>query len=336
MRSWPILDGALHLATCDLDEDGVAVTGGACDTDPVRARLRASAEATERHALLLASRSLAVSADELGEDAVRVLPPAPRYAGERWWVVGRTHPEGDPVGVLARAVLLGWTGGVRLEWKQSSSGTALRHDPEDAYAAALAETLERYAVRQLWRGELAVTEIDGLYEMLPTGLTDAFTASGVRAHAWHLHTGLPIAVVVAALTRQDREQITFGAGAGPLGKEPAAVEHAVLEAVSVRAALAGSGLPRDATDADAVRRTALTRQTDFLRHMASVTAPPGGAPDARDLTAAVRDRFGVPVVRVDLTAGDDQSLVRVHVPHEDFLTPLPGRGGYRIAPGYLE
>ncbi len=334
MRLWPILSGALHLATRERAGREHRAVGGACDAEPARAALRADAEALERLTLLEQGPALVRRrADVVGVPG-GTLVPHPALDDDPWWVVGRSAA-GD-VAVPASVALLGWRGDGRpLRWKQSSVGTAAHPDGECAATTALLECLERHAVRRVWHGSTALAPADALVATAAGPRLDGeLRRARLHPRAWLVATDLPVVVALVAVTRSDRQQITFGACARLAGDEVAAVRHALHEAISVRAALAGDSA---ATETAAPRRLAL-RQDEFLRYLEGLVehhvtpAPP--APGG--LEHAVEERFGVPVVRIPLPTQGASPVVRVVVPHEDFLVPRDSHDRYALAPGYIE
>lgn len=343
MKTWPILSSTLFLSTSPGRGADAPVAGGACDVDPERAGIRARSEALERAALIERGPALLRPRGELLDRGVRLVAPHPDLTDEEWWLPGSQRDDTgreQPAAVPARTSLLRWTDGRPLRWKQSSVGTAAHPDARAARTTALLESLERHAVRSVWRGTARIVRADHrVADALPAPLLRQLDTQRLRVRAWRVLTDVPVAAVLAAVVRTDKQQITFGACARRPDDDRAALLHAVCEAVSVRAALANT-----ASDPEelALPRRMARRQNDFLDHLGSLEAPDDadGAPDTAvpppGLDHEVRRRFGVAPVSVDLTPGADPAVVRVVVPHPEFLVPRDSERDYALSPGYIE
>lgn len=333
VRSWSILGGTLHLATSVARTGPTESTGGACDTDPVHAGVRARAEALERLALASRGPRLARTRAELG-DMTLLAPRSELYAEERW-VSGRSTTDGTPIAIPALTSLLGWTDGRVLPWKQTSTGTAAHPSAPVALHTALLECVERYELRKVWSGTARAVAIDQLLdEAFPRSLSSAMVDANLHARAWQIYSELPAFVVLVAITRTDREQITFGACARPYTERMNAMRHALYEAVSVRAALASRSWTPELDKLRAMSHM----QGAFERHLNDLTAmaprePPG---TKIKLASAIEHRFGVPPVGFHLPDVQGYTVARVCVPHEDFLIPRDSADRYVISPGYIE
>ncbi|WP_049563074.1 YcaO-like family protein [Nonomuraea sp. SBT364] len=229
----PLLGGALHLAWL---RDEAGISGGACDADPERARVRATGEYAQHVSHMAARDALPTRRDPGGLPTVE---PAgtPRSTPMRW-VIGSGMRDGAPVAVPAQAVLLGWDPPPpEVRWcAQTSVGTAAGRDHGQARTAALLEVVERHVLTRGWRtGDIRFERLDHLHEaVLPARLLDA-----LRGHAVTLRTvrvaGIGPDVVLALLHRAGGLALTCGAAARH-GTAPA-VRHAVYEAVAARLAL---------------------------------------------------------------------------------------------------
>ncbi|MDA2810915.1 YcaO-like family protein [Nocardiopsis sp. RSe5-2] len=338
MKTWPILAGTLFLAT----HRGPAETavGGACDTDPERAAARAEAEYTERTALIENGPGLLRRRADLLGGGVPTIAPVPALDDEEWWLPGTALGGAGPprpAAVPAITSLLKWTDGRPLRWKQSSVGTAAHPDPAVAAETALLETLERHAVRRVWHGTARLEAVDAHLEpALPEGVRAELDRAGLAVRVWRIHDDLPVSAVLAAVLRRDKEQITFGACARRAADLRPAVRHAVCEAVSVRAALANAS----SDPAEVARpREMARRQNDFLDHLSAMEVPvahPADPAATADLGAAVARRFGADPVAADLSPREGPPVVRVVIPHPEFLLPADSESRYALSPGYIE
>jgi ribosomal protein S12 methylthiotransferase accessory factor YcaO len=343
VKTWPILSGALFLATHHGETD--SVIGGACDFDPERASARARAEAVERATLIERGPELLLRREELLDRGMRMVTPDPSLTTEQWWLPGQrlgAEKPDAPAAVPALTSLLRWTDGRALRWKQSSVGTAAHPDPDTATESAVLETVERHAVRRVWQGTATVVRLDA-EPALPPPVRTQLHSAGLGVHAWRIHEDLPASVVLCAVARRDKEQITFGACARRGDLVGPAIRHAVCEAVSVRAALANTSAdPQEV----AHPRVMAARQNDFLDHLAAMEAGeesrPGDSGDTddsgnpADLGDAFEGRFGVRPVIVDLRPGADPAVIRAVVPHHEFLVPGDSEARYVLSPGYIE
>lgn len=152
-------------------------------------------------------------------------------------------------------------------------------------------------------------------------------------------------MVLAAVSRKDRQQITFGASCRPVTEGSAALEHAILEAISVRAALSGGRKAIGNVDLVEIRRRANSMQWDFLDHLdyltcgsVSVSGIPASMRVADGhLVRAVHEEYRAPVALIELRVDNGtRVLTKAHVPHPAFQAPLPSVAKYVIDPGYLD
>ncbi|MGN9846969.1 YcaO-like family protein [Nonomuraea sp. H19] len=279
----PLLGGALHLAWV---RDEAGISGGACDADPDRARVRAMGEHAQHVSHLSARDTLRTRGDPGGLPTVE---PAgmPRSKPMRW-VVGSAARDGTPVAVPAQAVLLGWDPPPPEErWcVQTSVGTAAGADPGQARTAALLEVVERHVLRRGWRtGDIRFERLDHLHEaVLPARLLDA-----LRGHSVTLSTvrvaGISPDVVLALLHRPGGQALTCGAAAR-YGTAHA-VRHAAYEAVAARLALSRTR-PSSALQARE-RARGLAVAAAGRTHLAFVEARTIGEGDLRDGPVALLD-----------------------------------------------
>ncbi|MFC5827092.1 YcaO-like family protein [Nonomuraea insulae] len=229
----PLLDGVLHLAWV---RDEAGISGGACDADPDRARVRATGEYAQHVSHLSARDTLLTRGDPGGLTTVE--PAGTPSFTPMSWMVGSGARDGDPVAVPAQTVLLGWDPPPpEKRWcVQTSVGTAAGDDGAQAGTAALLEVIERHVLTRGWRtGDILFERLDHLHEaVLPAGLLDA-----LRGHSVKLSTvrvaGIGLDVVLALLYRSGGEALTCGAAAKPSTAH--AVRHAAYEAVATRLAL---------------------------------------------------------------------------------------------------
>ena len=129
---------------------------------------------------------------------------------------------------------------------------------------------------------------------------------------------------------------TFGAAAR-LEADPA-LQHAFLEAVSVRAALSSSRLADGDRRAHLAIRGARQQATflQFLNDQVSSHAPPPDATlEAEGLVSLVENQLGSEPWATSIRTDSGLYVERVFVPSNHLLQPARSRG-YVVSPGYLE
>jgi len=333
-----ILDDTLILAFEELQRDGHHIIGGACDRDKDRAELRAHGEVVERAALLaefprqVISREVAEAAgavfDTVGEASLK---------NASRWVIGRGLCSGQTIALPAEIVLVGERATNEDRWQQSSVGTAAHVTSEQAIENGLLEWVERASVRLLWGGGAVVSEAtDQLLDELSDPIAAALQQHGLFCRAWMLAERDPFRIAIV-LVGSRTGQVTFGAAAR-LATGPA-LEHAFLEAISVRAALASPRLQKTDRRAQLAIRAAQMQDT-FIRFLE--TQPTTEAPTAsaggqahRDLSRRVAELFDTEPWVTRLPIDSPLFVERVFVPSNTLLLPARSRE-YILSPGYLE
>lgn len=333
----PILDGTLVLASEELLHLGHHVLGGACDHSVERAELRAHGEVIERAALLAQFPLQVISRQEAHASGALVNSlDEPVLAEARRWVIGRGLCSGHSVALPAELVLVGDRGPGESHWQQSSVGTAAHLTSERAIENGLLEWVERVSIRMLWSGQAVIhNATDRLIAATPEALLASMRRRQLFVRAWLFVDCEPFQVALVLLGSA-AGNATFGAAAR-LNADPA-LDHAFLEAVSVRAALSSSRL----LDADrrvqfAIR--AAHQQPTFLQFLedqaSSMTAPLDVALEGENLASLVEQFLGVEPWVVSIALDSDLAIERVFVPSNRFLLPFRSND-YILSPGYLE
>lgn len=316
----PLLGGVLHLAWV---RDETGISGGACDANPDRARVRAMGEYAQ-HVSHLSVRDILPTREDPG-GLITVEPAGTPSSAPMSWTVGSGARDGKPVAVPAQTVLLGWDPPPpEKRWcVQTSIGTAAGEDREQAGTAALLEVIERHVLTRGWRtGDIRFERLDHLHEtVLPAGLLDV-----LRDHSVTLSTvrvaGIGLDVVLALLHRPGGEALTCGAAAKL--DTAHAVRHATYEAVATRLALSRTR-PSSALQGRE-RARGLAVAAAGRTHLAFVEARTIGAGELRDGPVApleVADRlFARQPAEVELPDAHGHVVRRVVCHRSEVFDPL--------------
>lgn len=332
IRTARIMDGAAWLAWGRTNASGRDVGGGACDVSRERAVARAAGELTERTALLEASaaaRDIRTTAPErVRRHGLKEL--LGYRASTRHWVCGYGAGTREPAWLPAQAALFGYPpphGEPRCV--QTTIGVAAGATHGEAVASGIAEVIERDAVRRLLEDDrVAVTaeRIGDFAWVSSQRLNSALRRRGLSPHGYVLRLEGLVVALVALAGESSSSPITLGAACRDSGT--AALMHGLLEALSMRVALAnGARTPRTSRQALKVARLNLQRAPSVLRRLQVLSRPTSlgkANPRSQNVTTdgwveAGTQLFGNEPVIVPLSGDRRFPVVRVVCPGSGIL-----------------